>query len=54
MQSEAKIKKKGEKRKEKKHNAELQRKPLPANQSNMLYTLCIISYGIIILDLDIP
>ena len=32
-----------------KHNTELQRKPSPANQSNMLYTRCIINQGIIIL-----
>ena len=35
-----------------KHNAEQQRKPQPANQSNILYTRCIISFGIIILDIQ--
>ena len=30
-----------------KHNAELQRKPPPANQSNISYTRCMITHGII-------
>ena len=38
-----------------KHNAELQRKPTPEDQSNILYTRCIIiSHDIIDLDTCIP
>ena len=34
-----------------KHNTEMQRKPPTANHSNILYTRCIISRGIMILDI---
>ena len=48
-----KIKKKKllEEKNQNKHNAELQWKPPPANQSNILYTRCVISRDIIILDI---
>ena len=36
-----------------KHDAELQRKPPPANQSNILYTRVVISHGITILGYTI-
>ena len=40
------------KKKMNKHNAELQWKPPPA-KLNILYTQCIISHGIIILDIPL-
>ena len=51
---EKKEKKSFEKKyKKNKHNAKLQRKPPPANQLNMLYTLVVISHGITILKYTI-